>query len=121
TSNRPAPDIVVPLSAPASAGRAAQRWWRFATQNDFHVMFSDMKCGLRREDKNEWERRVPLTPDHVRSLVQQGIQVCVQPSTIRIFKDEEYLQAGAAIKEDLSDCGVVFAVKEIPADFFRER
>src|SRR5215831_14422499 len=78
-----------------------------------------MKVGLRREDKNEWERRVPLTPDHVRSLVQQGVQVYVQPSTIRVFKDDEYRQAGAAVQEDLSDCGIVFAVKEIPADFFR--
>ena len=83
-------------------------------------MFSDMRVGLRREDKNEWERRVPLTPDHVRTLVEQGLQVSVQPSTIRVFKDEDYRQAGASIQEDLSGCGMVFAVKEIPADFFRE-
>lgn len=24
--------------------------------------------GIRREDKNKWERRVPLTPDNVREL-----------------------------------------------------
>src|SRR5215471_15651470 len=78
-----------------------------------------MKVGLRREDKNEWERRVPLTPDHVRSLAQQGLQVYVQPSTIRVFKDDEYRQAGATVQEDLSDCGMIFAVKEIPADVFR--
>ncbi len=77
-----------------------------------------MKVGLRREDKNEWERRVPLTPDHVRILIQQGLEVYVQPSTIRIFKDEEYANAGAVVQEDLSNCGAVFAVKEIPADFF---
>ncbi len=80
-----------------------------------------MKVGLRREDKNEWERRVPLTPDHVRSLVRQGVQVVVQPSTIRIFKDDEYRSVGAAVHENLSDCRVVFAVKEIPADFFRDQ
>src|SRR5579884_463700 len=78
-----------------------------------------MQVGLRREDKNEWERRVPLTPGHVRKLTEQGIAVYVQPSTIRIFKDEEYRQAGATIQEDLSPCTAVFAVKEIPADFFR--
>ncbi len=77
-----------------------------------------MKVGVRREDKNEWERRVPLTPGHVRSLVLQGLQVVVQPSTIRIFRDEEYIQAGATVREDLSGCNIVFAVKEIPADFF---
>src|SRR5215475_11493860 len=78
-----------------------------------------MNVGLRREDKNEWERRVPLTPDHVQSLVQQGVKVYVQPSTIRVFKDDDYRQAGATVQEDLSGCGIVFAVKEIPADFFR--
>ena len=26
------------------------------------------RIGIRREDKNEWERRVPLTPDHVADL-----------------------------------------------------
>jgi len=83
-------------------------------------MFSHMRIGVRREDKNEWERRVPLTPDHVRSLVQQGLQVSVQPSTIRIFKDDEYVTAGADMQEDLSTCDAVFAVKEIPADFFRD-
>jgi len=82
-------------------------------------MFSHMRVGIRREDKNEWERRVPLTPDHVKSLTQQGIPVFVQPSTIRVFKDEEYRNAGATVQEDLSHCSVVFAVKEIPADFFR--
>src|SRR5262245_16714328 len=78
-----------------------------------------MRVGIRREDKNEWERRVPLTPEHVRTLVGQGLQVFVQPSTIRIFKDDEYRNAGAAVQEDLSHCDVVFAVKEIPGDFFR--
>src|ERR1051326_8294500 len=82
-------------------------------------MFTVMKVGLRREDKNEWERRVPLTPDHVASLVRQGLQIVVQPSSIRIFKDEEYRQAGATVEEDLTGCHVIFAVKEIPGDFFR--
>src|SRR3984957_5140625 len=83
-------------------------------------MFSDMIVGIRREDKNEWERRVPLTPTQVRELISQGFQVYVQPSPIRIFKDEEYRQAGAVVQEDLSSCSAVFAVKEIPATFFRE-
>src|SRR5215471_9608452 len=78
-----------------------------------------MKIGLRREDKNEWERRVPLTPSHVKSLIEKGLRVFVQPSSIRIFKNDEYLEAGATIQEDLTNCDVVFAVKEIPADFFR--
>ena len=46
--------------------------------------------GIRREDKNRWERRVPLSPDHVQTLVEQGIDVVVQPSSLRIFDNEAY-------------------------------
>lgn len=76
--------------------------------------------GIRREDKSKWERRVPLIPDHVRELAEQGIGVTVQPSDIRIFTADEYIHSGATLNEDLSGCPVVFAVKEIPASFFRE-
>jgi saccharopine dehydrogenase (NAD+, L-lysine forming) len=76
--------------------------------------------GLRREDKNHWERRVPLTPDHVRQLVERGVRVRVQPSTIRIFPDDDYRAAGALVDEDLSSCPVIFGVKEIPSAMFRE-
>ena len=75
--------------------------------------------GIRREDKNEWERRVPLTPDHVRELVGQGIEVLIQSSEIRVFKDMEYAGAGAVVQEDLSTCNVVFGVKEFPVSIFK--
>lgn len=82
-----------------------------------HSMYT---LGIRREDKNEWERRVPLTPEHVRMLKEKhGITTIIQPSPIRTFPDEEYQNAGAMVKEDLSPCPIVFAVKEIPKDFFQ--
>lgn len=71
--------------------------------------------GIRREDKSIWERRVPLVPEDVRELIaEHGIQVVVQPSEIRVFKDEEYAAVGAQVQEDLSPCDVIFAVKEVP-------
>jgi saccharopine dehydrogenase (NAD+, L-lysine-forming) len=76
--------------------------------------------GIRREDKSIWERRVPLIPDHVPFLRELGIEVVVQPSDTRVFKENEYISAGATIAEDLSKCPVVFAVKEIPARFFQK-
>jgi alanine dehydrogenase len=78
------------------------------------------RIGIRREDKNKWERRVPLTPEHVKELREDhSIEVWLQPSPIRIFLDEEYVQAGAKIREDLSQCPVVFGVKEMPLGFFQ--
>jgi len=75
--------------------------------------------GIRREDKHQWEARVPLIPEAVRALVDQGIRVVVQPSTIRAFSDQAYRDVGAEVAEDLSACNAVFAVKEIPTDLMR--
>ncbi|MEM7479714.1 MAG: hypothetical protein AAF481_00955 [Acidobacteriota bacterium] len=73
--------------------------------------------GVRREDKNEWERRVPLTPDHVERLVREyGCSIVVQPSGIRIFPDDQYRAAGARVAEDLSGCRLIAGVKEMPPD-----
>jgi len=76
-----------------------------------------MRIGIRREDKNEWEARVPLIPTDVKKLVNNGIEVFLQPSPIRIFSDKEYIDVGATISEDLSSCLAVLAVKEIPINF----
>jgi alpha-aminoadipic semialdehyde synthase len=70
--------------------------------------------GIQRETKSKWERRAPLTPDHVRQLTAAGVRVIVQPSTVRIFSDADYQQAGASVQDDLSPCRAIFAVKEIP-------
>ena len=78
--------------------------------------------GIRREDKNRWERRVPLIPEHVKELIESHtIDVYLQPSSLRIFSDDKFIHAGAKIKEDLSGCPIIFAVKEIPTDFFQPK
>jgi len=70
--------------------------------------------GIRREDKNRWERRAPLTPEHVAELTRHGVTVAVEPSPLRVFPDEAYRAVGARILDDLSSCPVVVGVKEIP-------
>ena len=76
--------------------------------------------GIRREDKNKWERRVPLTPEHVSRLSEQeDLEFLVQPSRKRVFTDQEYEAAGARVGGDLTPCRTVFAIKEIPADLLR--
>jgi len=77
--------------------------------------------GIRREDKNRWERRVPLIPDHIDELQKKyGIKTVIQPSTIRIFGDAEYQKVGARVQESLTPSSVVFAVKEIPLSYFEK-
>lgn len=78
------------------------------------------KIAIRREDKNKWERRVPIVPDHVKELINKhGIEVVVQPSEIRAFSDKEFQDVGAFVEEGITECPVTFAVKEIPIDCFR--
>jgi len=81
----------------------------------------NVRIGIRREDKNPWERRVPLIPTHVRELIHQhSLEIWLQPSVIRIFPDKDYIKEGAKIAEDLSRCSIILAVKEIPLDFFEK-
>jgi saccharopine dehydrogenase (NAD+, L-lysine-forming) len=77
--------------------------------------------GIRREDKNQWERRVPLIPVHTRELIRDlPLDIRIQPSPIRVFADEDYRREGVTLSEDLSSCTIVLAVKEIPEAFFRD-
>jgi saccharopine dehydrogenase (NAD+, L-lysine-forming) len=74
--------------------------------------------GIRREDKSEWERRIPIVPQDAVQLQAQGIRVIVQPSTTRAFSQDEFVQAGITIQEDLSSCPAILGIKEIPKEFF---
>jgi saccharopine dehydrogenase (NAD+, L-lysine forming) len=71
--------------------------------------------GIRREDKNRWERRVPLVPDDASRLQREsGVEFIVQPSPIRVCRDDEYRAAEISVNEDLGPASVILAVKEIP-------
>ncbi len=79
-----------------------------------------MRIGIRREDKNEWEKRVPLTPQAVETLTtEKDVEFYVQPSSLRIIPNDAYENVGALITDDLSICDVVLAIKEIPLEFLQ--
>jgi len=42
--------------------------------------------GIRREDKNRWERRAPLVPEHVQELTRRGVNVAVERSPSASFR-----------------------------------
>ncbi len=78
------------------------------------------RIGIRLEDKNEWEMRVPLVPDDVKSLGERGVQFCVQRFPRRAYADALYESAGAELVEHTRDCDLVLGVKEIPVNEFVE-
>ena len=75
--------------------------------------------GIRRENKSMWERRCPLVPEDVKVLIDSGIRVLVQPSTLRCYSDQAYLQVGAEVTEDLSRANVVLGIKEVGMEFLQ--
>ncbi len=76
--------------------------------------------GIRREDKSEWERRVPLVPADLKCLQdERGLRFLVQPSPIRVFGDHEYRASGIEVSEGLDAAAVIFAVKEIQDELLR--
>jgi saccharopine dehydrogenase (NAD+, L-lysine-forming) len=75
--------------------------------------------GIRLEDKNDWERRAPLTPDAVRRVSSDGVEVHVERFPRRAFPDDDYAAAGATLTDDVRDCDLVLGIKEMPADYFR--
>ena len=77
-----------------------------------------MKLGIIKEGKVPQDKRVPLTPLECKELKEKfpEVELYIQPSDIRTFKDSEYSDLGIEIKEDLSECEVLIGVKEVPYD-----
>jgi len=76
--------------------------------------------GIRREDKNRWEARVPLLPGDLADLQSRhGLRFLVQPSPIRAYGDDEFRRAGIEVTEDLDPASLIVAVKEIPVGLLR--
>jgi alanine dehydrogenase len=77
-----------------------------------------MKFGIIRERKNPPDRRVVLTPDACVQIVAKfkGAEIIVEPSPIRVFKDEEYVAKGIPVAEEMEKCDVLIGVKEVPLE-----
>jgi len=76
---------------------------------------------LRQETKNN-ERRTPLTPQDAKKLIQEsGCTIHVESSADRIFKDEDYKNAGCKIVEPNSwkkapEQDFILGLKELPEE-----
>ncbi|MEZ5073053.1 MAG: hypothetical protein R2751_19425 [Bacteroidales bacterium] len=71
-----------------------------------------------RETKNPPDRRVPLTPDQCRRLLDTypELDIRIQPSEGRCYSDDEYIARKLTLAEDLGDCQILMGVKsENPA------
>ncbi len=75
-----------------------------------------MKIGIIKEGKTPADSRVPLDPQQCRALIDSGVDIVVQRSDVRCYKDEDYISAGVPMSDDMSDRTILLGVKEVPID-----
>jgi hypothetical protein len=77
---------------------------------------SHFNIGILREGRIPTDKRVPLLPSQCLEIVRRypAVQFFIQPSPERCIKDDEYSLNGLTITEDLTNCDILFGVKEVP-------
>ncbi|MES2239396.1 MAG: NAD(P)-dependent oxidoreductase [Bacteroidota bacterium] len=77
-----------------------------------------MKFGILKERKTPADRRVVFSPNELVKLKElyPEVSIKVERSDIRVFSDAEYQNLGIEVADDISDCDVLFGVKEIPVE-----
>lgn len=74
-----------------------------------------------RAEQRAHEQRVGLTPDGARALIEQGLRVTVEHSSVRAIPIDGYRQAGCTIAgenswPDAPQDAIIFGLKELPDD-----
>jgi alanine dehydrogenase len=74
-----------------------------------------MRIGVIAETKSPPDRRVPFAPEQLAELknAYPDHDFVVQSSPIRCFTDKAYEDAGVEVRTGVSDCDVLFGVKEV--------
>lgn len=77
-----------------------------------------MIFGLIRERKTPPDHRVVLSPTACQNVLARfpQAQLRVEPSPIRVFRDDDYRDAEIPVSEDMNECDVLLGVKEVPID-----
>ncbi len=77
-----------------------------------------MKFALIKERKNPPDRRVVLSPQACKKIVDNfpDAEIVVESSNVRVFEDSEYSTLGLKITNDVSDADVMLGVKEVPIE-----
>lgn len=77
-----------------------------------------MKLAIIKERKNPPDKRVVFSPKACADLLKQypDLQINVESSDVRAFKDSEYENQGIEVTNDITDCDVMLGVKEVPIE-----
>lgn len=79
-------------------------------------MKAAIKIGIIREGKVPPDKRVPLSPEQCKRVMEvfPFVKVIVQPSVKRCFPDSLYRQAGIEVAEKMEECDILLGIKEVP-------
>jgi len=74
-----------------------------------------LKVGILKETKTPPDRRVAIPPQQGINLLKtfSNIELFIQPSELRAYKDDEFKDLNLNMKNDLSDCDILIGVKEV--------
>ncbi len=74
-----------------------------------------LKVGILKETKTPPDRRVAVAPKQAKELVARfkNVELVIQSSDNRCFKDNEYTDLGLTVVNDVSDCDILLGVKEV--------
>ena len=77
-----------------------------------------MKFGIIKEGKNPPDKRVVLTPQACKALKEtfKELEIIVEKSGNRTFADQEYVNNGVEVTNDVSSADVLLGVKEVPIE-----
>jgi alanine dehydrogenase len=78
----------------------------------------NIKFAIIKERKNPPDRRVVFSPSKLAEAKKQFPEANfkVETSDIRVFPDQEYVNAGFEVSNNVLDCDVMIGVKEVPIE-----
>lgn len=81
-------------------------------------MSEKIKIGILKETKNPPDRRVAVTPNQAKEILNRfpNVEVFAQKSELRCFNDNEYKLLNIPIVDNISDCDILIGVKEVAVD-----
>jgi len=74
----------------------------------------NLKVGILKETKTPPDKRTAISPKLGVQLLKKfpNVELFIQSSNIRAYKDEEYTKLGLQLVEDISNCDILVGVKE---------
>ncbi len=82
-----------------------------------------IRIGIIHEGKIPPDKRVPLTPNQCKILEERysNLEILIQPSSIRAFKNIEYKEVGIKLSKDLNSCDILLGIKEVSLDMLIQK